>query len=92
MLIKPGTKRRRTQAEVAMERDADELKESVARENEERIVELTKQLERVKEQSYQTEQYKDVVEEMVRQGVLEGDADNNFKLVEYDENGANVIR
>ena len=49
MLIKPGTKRRRTQAEVAMERDADELKESVARENEERIVELTKQLERVKE-------------------------------------------
>ena len=32
------------------------------------------------------------MEEMVRQGVLEGDADNNFKLVEYDENGANVIR
>jgi hypothetical protein len=51
MLIKPGTKRRRTQAEIAMAKSAEELKEEVARENELHIRELTGQLEQAKKQS-----------------------------------------
>ena len=41
MLIKHGSKRRRTQAEIAGARNEEELQREVARENEERIRELT---------------------------------------------------
>jgi len=37
MLIKAGTKRRRSQAEIQLDKDAEGMKEQIARENEERI-------------------------------------------------------
>lgn len=91
MLIKPGTKRRRTHAEIAQEKSAEELNRNVARENDQTIRELTRELERAKRHQNEGETYRDVVEELVRQGFIEGDEDNNFKVVQRDENGVNII-
>lgn len=65
MLIKPGSKRRRTQTEMEAARNAEELRDQIARENEERIRELTQQVEAMKEESLQNIEYKNVVGEML---------------------------
>ena len=70
MLIKPGTKRRRTQAEVAMAKDADDLRDQVSRENEQRIKELSEQLEAAKFNLQEQDEYKNVVNGMVSAGVI----------------------
>ena len=49
MLLKPGSKRRRSQAEIAMAHDEKELEAQVQHDNEQRIRELERTLE-IKEQ------------------------------------------
>ena len=65
MLIKPGSKRRRTQTDIAAARDAQELRDQIERENEERIRELTEQVNEMREESQQNIEYKNVVGEML---------------------------
>ena len=70
MLIKPGTKRRRTQAEISMAKDAEDLRDQVARENEQCIKELSQQLEAAKFNLQEQDEFKSVVNGMVSAGVI----------------------
>ena len=105
MLLKSGTKRRRTQAEVKLARDAEEMKDEIDRENEKKleeqariikeselqIQELTEQLKHAEREVDQNSQYKIVLDQMESAGVIERDEDNTYLLGDNPIGKANMI-
>ena len=82
MLIKPGSKRRRTQADFAMEKDAAELQKKVHKENEEAIEDLQRQLEEMKQEVLDNREAKTVFEDMLNAGIIHKNEDDVFELTQ----------
>ena len=93
-LLKAGSKRRRTQAEMKEQFQMEQLEEMEARDKEAQISEQQRQIQELQQQMTQMEQYaqtneyaKDVVTDLVKKGVLEAKGDNEVVLSQ----GPNII-
>ena len=91
MLLKPGSKRRRSQAEIAMAHDEKELEAQVQHDNEQRIRDLERTLEAREQEVLEVREYKNIIEQMIEAGVGELDENNQFTLVNIVQDGPNEI-
>ena len=94
-LLKVGSKRRRTQAEMKEQYHMEQLEEMEARDKDAQIAEFQKQIQEMQQQMVQmetvakTNQYsRDVVTKLVSQGVLEVKGDSEVVLSQ----GPNIIK
>ena len=80
MLIKPGSKRRRSQAEIAMEKDAAELQRKVNEENEQAIVDLQRELREMRQEVEDSKEAKNVFDTMMNAGVIHQNEEGEYQL------------
>ena len=80
MLIKPGSKRRRSQAEIAMEKDAAELQRKVNEENEQAIVDLQRELREMRQEVEDSKEAKNVFDTMMGAGVIHQNEEGEYQL------------